>query len=173
MNTKRIAINAVFTAIALTIFMVELQIPPMVPIPGVKLGLANIVTVYAVFRLGAKDAACILLARILLGGMFSGQGMSMIYSMAGGFLCLLSMIFMRRHVNRKQMWVCSVMGAISHNIGQIAVAVLITGTMSLAAYLPVLMITGMTAGLCTGLCAQFAAERIETSFSGEQISGPF
>lgn len=72
MNTKRITTNAVFTAIALTIFMVELQIPPMVPIPGVKLGLANIVTVFAVFKLGSKDAACILFARILLGGMFSG-----------------------------------------------------------------------------------------------------
>ena len=61
-------------------FMVELQIPPMVPIPGVKLGLANIVTVFASFKLGSKDVACILFARILLGEMFSGQAMSIIYN---------------------------------------------------------------------------------------------
>lgn len=164
MNTKRITINAVFTVIALTIFMVELQIPPMVPIPGVKLGLANIVTVFAVFKLGSKDAAGILFARILLGGMFSGQTMSIIYSLAGGLLCLAAMVFMRKLVSGKQMWVCSVIGAIAHNTGQIAVAVLMTGTPALVAYLPVLMVSGMAAGFCTGLCAQFTTERINKLF---------
>lgn len=166
MNIKRLARNAVFTAIALTIFMVELQIPPMVPVPGIKLGLANIVTVYAVFRLGSRDAACILFARILLGGMFSGQATSIIYSLAGGLLCLAAMVFLHRLVNRRQIWVCSVIGAIAHNIGQITVAVLITGTPALAAYLPVLVISGMAAGLCTGLCAQFTAERMDKLFHG-------
>lgn len=164
MSIKKITTNAVFIAIALTIFMVELQIPPMVPIPGIKLGLANIVTVFAVFKLGSKDAACILFARILLGGMFSGQAMSIIYSLAGGFFCLAAMVFMRKLVSVKQMWVCSVIGAIAHNMGQIMVAILMTGTPALAAYLPVLMVSGMAAGLCTGLCAQFTVERIDKLF---------
>lgn len=78
---------------------------------------------------------------------------------------MAAMVFLRKLVSVNQMWVCSVIGAIAHNIGQITIAVLVTGTLALAAYLPVLMISGMTAGLCTGLCAQFTVERIDKLFS--------
>jgi heptaprenyl diphosphate synthase len=161
MKLKRLTRAAVLTAVALTIFMVELQIPSVVPIPGVKLGLANIVTVYAMFLLGPADTLAILIVRILLGSIFSGQMMSLIYSLSGGFLCYLVMLIMRKIVTKKQIWVCSVVSAIAHNIGQMAAAILVTSTPSLIIYLPVLMISGVIAGLFTGLSAQFLVNRVD------------
>lgn len=160
MSAKRLTRMAILTAVALSIFIVELQIPALAPIPGVKLGLANIVTVYAMFTLGAADAALILGARILLGSMCSGQMMALIYSLAGGVLCYLVMLLLRRVFTLKQIWICSVFGAIAHNLGQIAAAILITRTPALICYLPVLMVSGIIAGTFTGLCAQFAVERL-------------
>ena len=161
MTVKRLTRSALLTAIALTIFLVELQIPSLAPIPGVKLGLANIVTVFAMFLLGPVDTLGILLCRILLGGLFSGRVMALAYSLAGGLLCYLVMLLLRRVVTNRQIWVCSVFGAAAHNIGQMAVAILITGTPALIIYLPVLMISGILAGLFTGLCAQFTASRLK------------
>ena len=86
MKTKRLTQTALLTAIALTIFMAEAQLPPVIPIPGVKLGLANIVTVFALFTLGPVDALAILLVRVLLGSMFAGQLMTLFYSLGGGLL---------------------------------------------------------------------------------------
>lgn len=161
MSTKRITRMALLTALALIIFIVEAQLPAPVPIPGVKLGLSNIITVYAMFRLAPRDTFLILLARILLGSIFAGQLMTLFYSLSGGFLCFLLMLLLRRIVSEKQIWVCSVFGAIAHNIGQIIAAILIAGTPALIVYLPVLLISGILAGLFTGLCAQFVVTRMD------------
>ncbi len=160
MGTKRLTRMAILTAVALTIFIVELQLPNLTPIPGVKLGLANIITVYAMFALGGADTFCILIARILLGSIFSGQMMALFYSLAGGLLCYLVMLVMRRLFTPRQIWICSVLGAVAHNLGQMAAAVLITRTPALLYYLPVLMISGIIAGTFTGLCAQFVVNRM-------------
>lgn len=159
MSAKRLTLMAMLTGVALTIFIVELQIPELVPIPGVKLGLANIITVYAMFLLGPGDTACIMISRILLGSIFSGRVMSLLYSLSGGLLCYCAMLFMRKIVTKKQIWACSVLGAIAHNIGQITVAIFITQTTALLLYLPVLMISGIISGTFTGLCAQFVINR--------------
>ncbi len=164
MKLKRLTRAAVLTAAALAIFAVEMLIPSPVPIPGVKLGLANIVTVFSMFLLGPGDTAAILIARILLGSMFSGQAMSLMYSLAGGFMCYLVMLVMRKIVTVKQIWICSVISAIAHNIGQIAVAILVTNTPALIGYLPVLMISGIAAGTFTGLCAQFTVHKLKKIF---------
>lgn len=160
MTTKRLTRMAMLTAIALTIFMVELQLPALAPIPGVKLGLANIVTVYAMFVLGPADTICILLVRIVLGSVFSGQMMSLFYSLAGGLLCYLMMLLLRHLVTPRQIWICSILGAAAHNVGQITVAILLTGTPALLCYLPVLMISGIIAGAFTGLCAQLMVGKL-------------
>ena len=160
MPTKRLTRIAMLTAIALTIFMIEAQIPALVPIPGIKLGLANIVTVFAVFLLGPADTFCILLCRVLLGSFFAGQLMTLFYSLGGGLLCYLIMLVLRKIVTPQQIWVCSVLGAIAHNVGQICVAIVVTKTPALIAYLPILLISGIVAGIFTGLCAQFLANRI-------------
>ena len=96
MKTRELTRMALLTAIALTIFMVEAQIPPVVPLPGVKLGLANIITVYAVFALGPGKAAAILFCRIFLGAVFAGNFSSIFYSAAGGFCAILTTIGLRK-----------------------------------------------------------------------------
>ena len=160
-RVRRLVLDALFTTIALTIFVIELHIPLSVGIPGVKLGLANIVTVVAAFLLSPWDAAAILLARILLGGIFTGQIMALWYSLAGGTLCWLSMLVMRKLVTEKQIWVCSVIGAVFHNLGQILVAAAVTRTTAIFYYFPILMISGILAGLFTGVAAQFTYSRLK------------
>lgn len=159
-TTKQLSLMALLTAIALAIHVAEAQIPAPVPIPGVKLGLANIVTVYAIFSLGAGPALMILVARILLGSFFAGQIMSLFYSLAGGLLCYVVMLLLRRVLTAKQIWIASVLGAIAHNIGQILVAIVVTGTPAIVSYLPILLISGIAAGLFTGVAAQYLVNRM-------------
>ena len=159
MKTKRLTTMALLTAIALTVFMIEAQIPPIVPIPGVKIGLANIVTVFAVFALGPGDAAMILASRIFLGAVFAGNFSSILFSAAGGGCAILMTILLRRLLTKKQLWVAGSMGAIAHSIGQISVAVVWTGTPSVLIYLPVMIAISIVTGFCTGLAAQFLVNR--------------
>ena len=159
-TTKQLAHMALLTAIALAIHVAEAQIPAPVPIPGVKLGLANIVTVYAMFCIGPGPALMILVARILLGSLF-GSVMSLFYSLAGGLLCWCVMLLLRRVLTRKQIWVASVIGAVFHNIGQILVAIVVTGTPAIVSYLPILLLSGIAAGLFTGFSAQFLVNRMD------------
>lgn len=159
MKVRKITRLGLLTAIALTIFMVEAQIPALVPIPGIKLGLSNIVTVFAVFLLGGKEAAAILFARIFLGAIFSGQFSTVFYSAAGGLLAWLTAVGLKRVLTEKQIWVAGCLGAIGHSIGQMLVAVLMTGTPGLVIYLPVMILCSVITGLFTGLCAQLLLNR--------------
>ncbi|MBQ1384810.1 MAG: Gx transporter family protein [Firmicutes bacterium] len=162
MNAKRITTMGLLTAVALIIFVIEAQIPPLVPVPGVKLGLANIVTVYAMFALGPRDTFMILMVRILLGSVFAGSLMSMLFSLGGGICCFLVMLFLRRILSPDQIWICSVIGAMAHGIGQMAVTVAVYRTGQLLIYLPVLMLSGMIAGAFTGMCAQLVVKRMNS-----------
>lgn len=162
MKTKKLTTMALLTAIALTIFVLEAQIPPIVPLPGVKLGLANIVTVYAVFALGPGEAAAILFVRIFLGAIFAGNFSSIFYSAAGGLCAILVTIGLRRILTKRQLWVAGCLGAIAHSIGQMAAAVLITGTPSIIIYLPAMIACSIITGLFTGLCAQLLVNRGNT-----------
>ncbi len=160
-RTRRITLLALLTAIALTIFMIEAQLPVLVPIQGVKLGLANIITVYAVFVLGPGDALLILCARVFLGAVFSGQMMTLLYSMGGGLLAWIAMVGLRKLLTRKQIWLCSPVAAVFHNIGQLLVAAGVMKTWAVVAYLPYLLLSGIITGLFTGLCAQFLIGRLD------------
>ena len=159
MKTKKLTTLAMLSAIALTIFMVEAQIPPLVPIPGIKLGLANIVTVFAVFAIGAREGALVLFVRIFLGAVFAGNFSTIFYSAAGGALAILVTIFLKKLLTRKQLWVAGVCGAIAHSIGQMAMAIALTATPTLALYLPVMIAISIVTGAFTGLCAQFLLNR--------------
>ena len=160
MKVKRIAELALLTALALIIFVVELHIPSLTPIPGIKLGLANIITVFAVYRYRAGETALVLLARIILGSVFSGNMTAIMYSLAGGALCLLGMLLLKKVIPEKHLWLCSVFGAVLHNAGQVTVAWLVTGTLWIFGYLPVLVFSGCVAGAFTGLCAQLVISRL-------------
>ena len=150
---------ACLSAIALTIFMVEAQIPALVPIPGIKLGLSNIITVFAVFALGPKDAASVLFVRIFLGAVFAGNFSTILYSAAGGTFAICVTIGLRKILGKKQLWIAGVLGAIAHSIGQMAMAITLTGTPGLIIYLPVMIAVSILTGSFTGLCAQFLVNR--------------
>ena len=158
-DPRRLTRLALLTAIALTIFLVEAQLPVFL-IPGMKLGLANIVTVYAMFVLGPGDALLILIARVFLGAVFSGQFSTFFYSMGGGLLCWLALTVLRRLFTQRQLWLCSPVSAIFHNLGQLFVAAALMKTWAVLAYLPYLVLAGVFSGLFTGLCAQFLVARL-------------
>ena len=159
MKTRKLTTLSLLCAIALTIFMVEAQIPALVPVPGIKLGLANIVTVFTVFAIGAKEGALVLFVRIFLGAVFAGNFSTIFYSAAGGALAIGVTILSRKFLTRKQLWVAGVLGAIAHSIGQMAMAVTLTGTPGLAVYLPVMIVVSIITGCFTGLCAQLLVNR--------------
>lgn len=159
MKTKDMTRMALLTAIALTIFLVEARIPALIPLPGVKIGLSNIVTVYAVFALGPGKAAAILFCRIFLGAVFAGNFSSVFYSAAGGLCAITVTIALRRLLTNRQLWVAGALGAVAHSAGQMAVAVVVSGTVSVAAYLPAMAAISIVTGLFTGLCAQFLVNR--------------
>ena len=139
--------------------MVEAQIPSPVPLPGVKLGLSNIVTVFAVFVMGPVEAILILAGRIFLGAVFAGNFSSILYSAAGGALAITITIFSRKILKENQMWIAGCLGAMAHSVGQMIMAVLVTGTPSIIIYLPALLICSIITGIFTGLCAQLLVNR--------------
>ena len=159
MNTRKMTTLGLLSAIALTIFMVEAQIPPIVPLPGVKVGLANIVTVFAVFVLGGKEGAAVLFTRVFLGAVFAGNFSTIFYSAAGGLCAILITIGAKKILTKKQLWVAGILGAIAHSIGQMAMAIAISGTPGLAVYLPIMIAISIITGAFTGLCAQFLVNR--------------
>lgn len=156
MSIKKITILALFTTLALIIFTIESAIPPLAPIPGIKLGLANIITLVTLQIYSPKDTFFVLLARILLSCLLVGQAMSLMYSLAGGGLCFLGMYLFNRLLGRRFLFFTSIIGALCHNIGQVLVAYLITTVPGVWAYLPFLLLSGIVTGLFTGLCAQFS-----------------
>ena len=159
MKIKKLTLLALLSAIALTIFMVEAQITAPLPIPGIKLGLANIVTVFTVFTLGAKEGIAVLFVRIFLGAVFAGNFSTIFYSAAGGACAIGVTILLRKILTKKQLWVAGCLGAIAHSVGQMAMAITLLATPSLILYLPVMIVISIITGLFTGLCAQFLVNR--------------
>ena len=159
MKTKKLVVLALLDAIALTIFMVEAQIPALVPIPGIKLGLSNIVTVFTVFAIGPWEGAAVLFVRIFLGAVFAGNFSSILYSAAGGLCAIVITMLLRRILKQNQLWVAGCLGAVAHSVGQMAVAIFVTGTPAIAVYLPVMLACSIVTGLFTGLCAQVLVNR--------------
>lgn len=155
-TVKRLAVNGILTALALVIYLLELLIPNLAPIPGMKLGLSNVVTVVAMFLLGPLDALAILVARIVLSAVFAGSMMSFFFSISGGMLCYLAMLSLRKLLREKQIFFAGIAAAVSHNVGQMAVALIVFQSVSVLVYLPFLMIAAVLTGCLTGLLAQFS-----------------
>ncbi len=160
MDAKKTARLGLLTALALILFVVELQIPNPIPVPGIKLGLANIITVYAVFSFRPREVFLLIIARLLLGTFISGNTLSLLFSLCGSLLCLAGMLPLSKVLGKSQIWLCSIIGAILHNLGQTAAAVVVMGTLSVLAYLPPLLCAGCVAGTFTGVAAQIIINRI-------------
>lgn len=162
MKAKRLAELGLLTAAALIIFIIESFIPYPFPIPGIKLGLANIITVYTVYRYRAYEAAAVLLVRILLGAIFGGNFYALIYSLAGGLLCIAGMLLLKKVIDEKHLWLASIFGAVLHNTGQIIAAMILLQTPAILAYYPFLVVSGCLSGAFTGLCAQIVVNRVNS-----------
>ncbi len=161
MSTQKLARLSLLTALALILFVVELQIPAPVPVAGVKLGLANIVTLFALYSFSFAQAAMLVTVRVFLGCLFAGNLTALIYSYSGAVLCMLAMLLMKRVISEKLLWLNSVIGAVFHNIGQLLAASLLLGTASVFAYLPILLVSGCIAGFFTGICAQLILKHFD------------
>lgn len=150
-TTKKLALCAVLTALALGLSTLENLFPIslVVPLPGIKLGLANIVTVFVLYQLGAVPALVILLARCLLGAMFAGNASALLFSLMGGVLAMVTMIVLKG-AKGLSVYGVSVAGAAAHNIGQICAAMVVLGGTEVLGYLPVLLAVSLVTGTLTG-----------------------
>ena len=147
-STRQLALCAVLTALALGLSTLENLFPVtlLIPLPGVKLGLANIVTVFALYQLGALPALAILTARCLLGGLFAGNASAMLFSLLGGLTAMLVMILLRC----LSIYGVSIGGAAGHNLGQMAAALITLGNTAVLGYLPFLLGISLLTGTLTG-----------------------
>lgn len=160
MKTKQLTTGAILAALALALSYVEGMFPLPVPLPGFKLGLANIVTLFALYTLGAPSALAILLVRVLLGAMFAGNASALIYSLLGGFAAMAVMIALSR-ARGLSVYGVSIGGAAAHNIGQVAAAMLTLGNAAPAAYLPLLLVVAVFSGALTGfVCSMLLGRRV-------------
>ena len=154
LTTRELTLCAVLTAMALALSYLESFFPLSlaIPIPGIKLGLANIVTLFALYALGPGQALMILLARCLLGAVFAGNMSALIFSVLGGVTAMVVMILLSR-CGRLSIYGVSVGGAADHSSGQVAGAVLTLGNTAPIYYLPVLLGVSLFTGALTGLIA--------------------
>ncbi len=161
--TKKLTISALLVALAMIFSYIEVLIPFNFGIPGIKLGLANLVVVVALYLLGTKQAFMISMVRIILVAFTFGSLAALLYSVAGGVLSFVVMASGRRIKGLSVMGV-SVAGGVSHNIGQLIVAVLVVENMNLLFYVPVLMIAGIITGLLIGLVAGMVLPAVRKAF---------
>jgi heptaprenyl diphosphate synthase len=160
MDGKKVAQYGLLTALALILSYVEAQIPAFFAIPGMKLGLTNLVVLLALYQMGATSALVINLLRIVLVSVLFGNGMSLAYSVAGGLLSGFVMILLQKN-GRFHIITVSMAGGIAHNMGQILVAMVLLETRSLAWYLLVLWFTGIASGAVIGLLGGKLVCRLE------------
>ncbi len=159
-KSQSVAFLGLCTALALILAYVEILVQPLIPsIPGIKMGLPNIIIVFLLYRKGAVSAMWVSLVRIILVSMLFGNMMSFLYSLAGGALSLLVMVLIRRFNIMSEVGV-SVAGGVTHNVGQILMAMLLLETAELGYYLVVLTFTGIISGMLIGLCGAVMIKKI-------------
>jgi len=163
MKASKISFLALSIALAMIFSFVESQIPVFFAIPGVKVGLPNIVIVFLLYKVGTKEAAAVSLVRVVLVGFLFGSMMSMIYSLAGALLSFCGMALLKK-TEWFSVTAVSVTGGVLHNVGQIITACLVTETAELMYYLPVLMVSGVLAGIVIGIAGAMMVERIPVNF---------
>lgn len=155
-QTKKLTFLAVFTTLALGLYAVESMLPSLIPIAGIKLGLANIITLIILKNFSVREAFPVLMMRILIASFLFGQFISLLYSLTGGIFCLFIMTFISRLLQGRFLFLTGIFGALFHNIGQLLVALILTRSPAVLTYLPFFILSSVITGLFTGLCAHFA-----------------
>lgn len=156
---SRVAYFGVFTALALIFSYVETLIPINFGIPGIKLGLANLIIIIALYKMSVKEAYALSVVRIVLAGFMFGNLFSIIYSLAGGILSLSVMALLKK-TDKFSLFGISMAGGVFHNVGQLIVAILVMENLNIAYYMPVLLISGLITGFVIGLVASEMLKRL-------------
>ena len=159
MKTKKLSLAAILAALAMIFSYIEVLIPIPVPIPGVKLGLANLVIIIAIYRLGFKYAFTINCVRILVAGMLFSGVFGMIYSFAGGILSIVVMYILYRS-NKFSILGISMAGGVFHNLGQLIIACIVMSNIRLMSYFAVLLFSGMISGILIGIAAFYIERKL-------------
>jgi len=159
MNTKKLTVLSISVALAMILSFVESLIPPLVAVPGIKIGLANIVTVFLLYTYGWREAASVSLVRVCLSALLFGSAVSLIYSASGAFLSFLAMLLLKKLPIFSALSV-SIAGGVFHNAAQIIVACLIMENAGIATYLPPLIISGTVAGVAIGILAGILIKKL-------------
>ncbi len=159
MRGKKVALYGLLTALALVLSYVEAQIPAFFVVPGMKLGLTNVVVLTALYRMGNRDALVLNVVRIVLVAFTFGSLFGMLYSLAGGILSFLAMIAGKK-TGRFSVVGVSVLGGVAHNIGQVLVAMAVLENVALAYYLPFLLASGLGAGILVGVAGGLLVRRL-------------
>ena len=162
METRKIARMGLLVALSMILSYVESLIPAFVAVPGVKVGLANIVVIFALYTLGPIEALIVSLLRVILSSFLFGSVLSLLYSLSGALLSLGGMILMKK-LKIFSTTVVSVTGGVLHNVGQILVACLVLETDVLLYYLPVLILGGVITGAVIGIIASLVIKRLENN----------
>ena len=158
-KAKKLTVVALSVSLAMIFSFVESQIPPLAMVPGVKIGLANIVTVFLLYSIGLPEAILVSLIRVCLSSLLFGNLTSFIYSATGAIVSLIAMLIAKNLTPFGKVGV-SVIGALMHNAGQVAAACLVMGTAALAVYFIPLIITGTLSGAVIGVIAGIVAHRV-------------
>ncbi len=160
MKTKKLVTLAVTVSVAMILSFVESRIPSFVAIPGVKVGLANIAVIFALYKLGWREALAVSLVRVALVALLFGSVVSLAYSTAGAILSLAVMILLRKTGVFTEVAV-SVVGGITHNVGQILVAFLLLEKGVVFYYLPFLLVSGIIAGIAVGVASSLLVKKVK------------
>ena len=159
-NTSKLATLAVAVSVAMILSFVESQLPVFIPIPGVKLGLANVAVIFTVYKLGYPEAVAVSFVRVCLSALLFGSAVSLIYSLTGAIFSFLTMLFLKELIKMHTVGV-SIAGGVLHNVGQIIAASVIMGTDAVLYYLPYLIISGVLAGIAVGLISNMLIHLIK------------
>ena len=160
MKAKKIANLGLLTALAMILSFVESQIPALVAIPGIKVGLPNVAIVFLLYRMGTKEAIGVSFVRVFLVSLLFGNLQVLTFSLAGAALSMLGMILLKK-TGWFSVITVSIVGGILHNVGQILAACLWTQTAEVALYLPVLLISGTLTGALIGIASGILVKRLE------------
>lgn len=160
MKTKRLTLLGLLCAVAMILSYIESLVPPFIPVPGIKLGLPNIIIIFVLYKFGAKPAFTLTVLRVLLVSLLFGNVLTLAYSIAGATISLALMAFLKRIDLFSEVGV-SIVGGISHNAAQIAVACILMDTSQIAYYLPPLIISGVVTGAAIGIGGALLIKKID------------
>ena len=169
-STKKMVILSLLVSQALVLHVIERMIPVPIPVPGIKLGLANVISLFTIIIFGWKEAALVVFLRTILGSFFGGGVSSFLYSFAGGMISTIVMALLYKYFKKVfSIIAISVVGAVFHNIGQILIASMVVSNVNLFFYLPVLLISAVITGIFIGMTVQYTMKPLQTALKMDRM----